>query len=154
MRVGHAFRTAAYIDNVTRHCGRCQRDRPVEEFHRRRGGLQAWCKACRREYDADYWRRTRVDRIQMRKVRRRELIEWYRSLKSAACVDCGGTFHHAAMHWDHLPGASKRREISYMVLRGFRCRTILEEMSKCELVCANCHAVRTFDRASGCSSAW
>jgi hypothetical protein len=58
------------------------------------------------------------------------------------------------MHWDHLPGSTKRREVSMMALGGFRRETILDEISKCELVCANCHAVRTFERASGCSSAW
>jgi hypothetical protein len=58
------------------------------------------------------------------------------------------------MQWDHLPGAKKDYELSNMVLRGFRRTTILEEIAKCELVCANCHAVRTFNRASGRSSAW
>ena len=33
-----------------------------------------------------------------------------------------------------------------MVLTGFRRETILDEIRKCELVCANCHAVRTFNR--------
>ena len=130
-------------------CGRCGSNRPAEKFHRRHRGLQTWCKTCRRQYDADYWRRTRSDRIQMRKVHRRELLAWYRELKSAPCVDCGNSFHHAAMHWDHLPGRSKRLEVSNMVARGFRRRTILEEIAKCELVCANCHAVRTFDRSIG-----
>ncbi len=50
------------------------------------------------------------------------------------------------MQWDHLPGMTKRREVSNMVLTGFRRETILDEIAKCELVCANCHAVRTFDR--------
>ena len=135
-------------------CGHCGTNKPLGEFHRRYDNLQAWCKTCRREYDAGYWRRTRVDRIQLRKVYRRELMAWYRSLKDAPCVDCGGTFHHAAMHWDHLPGVPKAHEVSYMVLRGFRRRTIVTEIAKCELVFANCHAVRTFRRASGCSSAW
>jgi hypothetical protein len=91
----------------------------------------------------------------MRKKHRRALLDWYRSLKvGQPCADCGASFHHAAMQWDHLTGTVKRREVSMMALRGFRRETILEEITKCELVCANCHAVRTFERASGCSSAW
>jgi hypothetical protein len=58
-------------------------------------------------------------------------------------------FHHSAMHWDHLPGSFKRREVSMRVLCGFRRETILDEIAKCELVCANCHAVRTFERGIG-----
>jgi hypothetical protein len=119
-------------------------------FHRRHGGLQTWCKDCRRSYDAEYWRRTRVERLRKRRIRRRELIAWYRKLKQdRPCADCEATFHHAAMHWDHLPGAAKCSEISNMVLRGFRREAILDEIDKCELVCANCHAVRTFNRTSG-----
>jgi hypothetical protein len=82
-------------------CGRCERVLPSEEFHRSSRGLQAWCKRCRREYDAEYWRRTRDKRLKMRKLHRRDLVEWYRQLKAGRpCADCGRVFHHAAMQWD------------------------------------------------------
>ena len=122
--------------------------KPSDEFHRFRSAHQAWCKTCRRAYDSEYWRRTRLERVRQHRKRRNELREWYRELKEGEpCTDCGGVFHHAAMQWDHLPGLTKTREVSNMVLRGFRRGTILEEIAKCELVCANCHAVRTFDRS-------
>ena len=59
-----------------------------------------------------------------------------------------GTFHPAAMHFDHRPGMTKAFDI------GFGCRRygkdrILAEIAKCDLVCANCHAVRTFERRHG-----
>jgi len=128
-------------------CSKCRVLKPVVEFHRFRSGRQAWCKHCRREYDAEYWRRTRIHRLRLRKKHRRKLVAWYRALKEGTpCSDCGGVFHHAAMQWDHLPGTTKRREVSNMVLTGFRRETILDEIAKCELVCANCHAVRTFNR--------
>ncbi len=43
--------------------------------------------------------------------------------------------------------AKKKREVSNMVLRGFRRATILEEIAKCELVCAKlpcCTDVQSF----------
>ena len=49
------------------------------------------------------------------------------------------------MQWDHLPGRSKRGDIS--ALSGVTRAEILEEIAKCELVCANCHVIRTFTRA-------
>ncbi|HEU0337027.1 MAG TPA: hypothetical protein VFR43_10755 [Gaiellaceae bacterium] len=132
---------------MEKRCNRCERDLPLDGFHRRGGIQQSWCKDCRRTYDAEYWRRTRVARIELRKERRAELAEWHRRLKDGRpCVDCGRVFHHAAMQWDHLPGFDKRREVSTLVRRGFRRDTILDEIAKCELVCANCHAVRTFER--------
>jgi len=65
------------------------------------------------------------------------------SLKDGVpCADCGETFPVYVMHWDHLPGFEKVDEVSSMV--GHRTRAaILEELKKCELVCANCHVLRT-----------
>jgi hypothetical protein len=49
------------------------------------------------------------------------------------------------MSFDHLPGTVKRLDISSLVRRGSigLART---EIAKCEVVCSNCRAVRTFDR--------
>ncbi len=69
------------------------------------------------------------------------------SLKAGMpCADCGETFPPCVMHWDHLPGYLKVDEIGSMV--GSRRRAIvLDELNKCELVCANCHVMRTVRRA-------
>jgi hypothetical protein len=50
------------------------------------------------------------------------------------------------MHWDHLPEAEKQGEVSILMKRTQSRRRVLEEIAKCELVCANCHAVRSFER--------
>jgi formate dehydrogenase assembly factor FdhD len=127
-------------------CGNCGQAKPVTEFHRRGRGLQTWCKKCRREYDARYHRATRRKRVAQKKLRHAELVAWYQALKSRVpCADCGGMFHHAAMTWDHLPGATKVADVSSLLQRHNR-KLILAEIAKCELVCANCHAVRTFQR--------
>jgi hypothetical protein len=49
------------------------------------------------------------------------------------------------MHWDHLPGTIKFGEISDK-MRQWSPKLIFEELAKCELVCANCHAIRTYRR--------
>jgi hypothetical protein len=66
--------------------------------------------------------------------------------KGVPCADCGEVFPAYVMHWDHLPGFEKVDAISVMV--GSRTRAaVLEELRKCELVCANCHVLRTIDPA-------
>jgi hypothetical protein len=52
------------------------------------------------------------------------------------------------MQWDHLPGNLKLGNIS-TDLRGRSRQEILDEIAKCELVCANCHAIRTFNALGG-----
>ncbi len=127
-------------------CGLCRVLMSFDEFHRRGGGYQTWCKSCRRRYDRAYHRRTRETRLTQKRVQHQRIVEWYRQLKSRTpCADCGRTFHHAAMSWDHLPGFEKLDDVSSLVSRHNKA-LILSEIEKCELVCANCHAVRSFER--------
>ena len=131
-------------------CSRCGERQPISSFHHSsRRGRQAWCKSCRKEYDAAYWQKTRQTRVHFRRLRQEELECWHRRIKETTpCADCRGHFHHAAMHFDHLPGEPKRLEVSTLVHRGAR-RAVMHEITKCELVCANCHAVRTYERVRG-----
>ena len=67
-----------------------------------------------------------------------------RAAKDKPCADCGHVFHHTAMDFDHRLGTTKRFDLSHT---GTRClKTIQEEIVKCDVVCANCHRVRTFER--------
>jgi hypothetical protein len=101
-------RSDVYNDNVEVKlpCRRCGALKLESEFHRSTiRGRQAWCKSCRKEYDASYWKKTRVERVQFRRLRQAELEGWHRHIKETTpCADCGGQFHHASMHWDHLRG--------------------------------------------------
>ena len=120
--------------------------KPLSEFHRRGQGFQSWCKECRKGYDRAYWETHRELGRAQKRIRRIAIRAWHRSLKEGRpCADCGGTFHPAAMTFDHRPGTEKREPVSSLA-RGFSRRTILAEIAKCDLVCANCHAVRTYNR--------
>lgn len=57
------------------------------------------------------------------------------------CYDCGGMFPLEAMDWDHTPGSKKSFNVSNYSTRTFE--AVLEEIQKCQLVCSNCHRVRT-----------
>lgn len=87
-----------------------------------------------------------------KRERKQSLIAWMREVKgSRPCADCGGFFHPAAMTFDHLPGSTKRSDVSNLLYGGYR-QVLLDEIAKCELVCANCHAVRTFNRGQATSA--
>lgn len=63
-------------------------------------------------------------------------------LKNRPCTDCSGWFHPCQMDWDHVRGKKLGSVSSF---RSSRARKkLVEEMAKCELVCANCHRLRTF----------
>lgn len=65
-------------------------------------------------------------------------------LLSHGCADCGYNKHPAALDFDHLPGTVKVRDIKSGQQLGWV--ALLEEIAKCEVVCANCHRIRTSER--------
>lgn len=74
-------------------------------------------------------------------------------LKNNPCVDCGGSFHTQVMDFDHVSG-EKTANVSGLVRRlRATLAVVLAEIAKCELVCANCHRVRTFNRRATLASA-
>ncbi len=79
----------------------------------------------------------------------RNLKELVRKLKaSKPCHDCGRKWHPCQMQFDHLVGQHKIGSISGLIKSKGR-RYVLEELPKCQLVCANCHAMRTWRRIVG-----
>jgi len=65
-------------------------------------------------------------------------------LKKRPCMDCGGVFPPECMDFDHVRG-----EKLFRISRGVLKRTEEEmqtEIAKCELVCSNCHRIRTRKR--------
>lgn len=90
--------------------------------------------------------RLREHRRLKQKARRAEIREWVRSLKEGKpCVDCGHSFHFAAMDWDHLPGYDKVGQVNRLLLT-YNKQVVLDEIAKCDLVCSNCHRVRSYER--------
>lgn len=74
--------------------------------------------------------------------RQRETREWVDSIKlGRPCADCGGSFHPCAMDFDHRDPETKAFTIACSMSRVRA--AILAEIDKCDLVCANCHRVRT-----------
>lgn len=64
-------------------------------------------------------------------------------LKDNHCVDCGND-NPIVLEFDHLH--NKQYGISTM-MSSYPWEKILVEISKCEVVCANCHKIRTATRA-------
>jgi hypothetical protein len=64
-------------------------------------------------------------------------------------MDCGGKFPPEAMDFDHVRG-SKRYNIGGNEQLNYA--TLQVEMDKCDVVCANCHRIRTRARKKGATS--
>ena len=88
-------------------------------------------------------RQSYIDGAAARKVRNRDHI---RQIKmKSTCADCG-LADWRVLEFDHLPGTVKDKGIAN-ILGGWSIARIDKEIAKCEIVCANCHRIRTLERA-------
>lgn len=65
--------------------------------------------------------------------------------QASPCVDCDEFYPYYVMQYDHI-GSDKTAGVSDLVRRLTDWKIIEKEIAKCELVCANCHAIRTWTR--------
>lgn len=61
------------------------------------------------------------------------------------CYDCGRIFPPECLDWDHLPGVEKRFTIGSQA-QNHTFEAVIDEIAKCQLVCACCHRTWTLLR--------
>jgi hypothetical protein len=83
-------------------------------------------------------------RIDGQRARWRHRADLLDQLRSVSCADCGGRFAQCAMDFDHRDPSTKIKNVTRMI-NGSIAR-MLAEAAKCDIVCANCHRLRTFER--------
>jgi transcription elongation factor Elf1 len=77
-------------------------------------------------------------------ITKKEIKQRIKELKELqGCVDCGEK-NHIVLDFDHIK--DKKYNVSRMIHDGFTWASIKKEVLKCEVVCANCHRIRTHRR--------
>ena len=98
-----------------------------------------------RPYNVAYYQRNRQLEIERVRVRQAGMVDLLRDLRRVPCSDCGGQFEPYQMDFDHRDPSIK----SFNVMTGramlMSTRRVLDEVAKCDVVCANCHRIRTRD---------
>lgn len=131
-------------------CSKCKLELPLESFNKKRDSLQPYCRDCDNRKSREYYANNRERHKSVIRERNKKYLDatraWVRQLKeSNPCVDCGISYPWYVMDFDHVRG-EKFMDISKMVATAVAKEKLLEEISKCEIVCSNCHRERTFTR--------
>lgn len=75
-----------------------------------------------------------------------ELLQFINSYKQRPCLDCEKEFPPYVLDFDHRDESTKHKAIATMVRNLCSKEKILEEIKKCDLICSNCHRIRTHNR--------
>jgi hypothetical protein len=131
-----------------RNCSKCKTPKPVGEFNFKNamlGKRHSYCKECGNDLSRSHYRsnkRQYLERNARTNARHRALI---RSAKSRPCADCGVQYPYYVMDFDHRDGATKSFILSDVPRA--TSKSLIREIEKCDVVCANCHRERTHQRA-------
>lgn len=138
-------------------CFRCNQTKPLEDFswrNKTKNTRHSWCKVCRKEYDAAQWKsgnkkKTTIEKRQTNRLKLEQyLVDYW---KTHPCVDCGET-NIIKLDFDHL--RDKKANLANMIANQCSIKTIATEIEKCEVVCKNCHAIRTATRGKSWRTNW
>jgi hypothetical protein len=84
-----------------------------------------------------------ASRRKRRNLRNKQIVI---DVKTQPCADCGNQFPPYVMDFDHV--ADKTADVSSLVYTHSSER-LFAEIQSCDVVCANCHRVRTQRRLAG-----
>jgi hypothetical protein len=113
----------------------------------RQGQRDNLCRPCRSAYGREHYEANRQRYIDQaaklkRKVLRDRTVYLIEHFETHPCVDCGEA-DPIVLEFDHI--RDKRFTIGAAIHdRGWQ--SVLDEIAKCEVVCANCHRRRTASR--------
>ena len=74
---------------------------------------------------------------------RQKVLRRYKLLKG--CVYCGYKKHFSALDFDHINRITKIKSISRLVTDTVSFKRIKDEVRKCEVLCSNCHRIKTYE---------
>jgi formate-dependent nitrite reductase cytochrome c552 subunit len=102
-----------------------------------------------RPYNVEYYRRNRELELQRVRARQAGMVDLLRDLRRVPCADCGGRFKPHQMDFDHRDPSAKAFRVTAGRVMLMSTERVLAEVAKCDIVCANCHRIRTRDTERG-----
>jgi len=125
---------------MSKKCKQCKISKPLTQFSR---SLHTTKSGEQREYWRPYCSKCYRERyMAANKKKETERRAAVNKIKDVPCADCGGKFPPCAMDFDHRDKSTKSFNVAQRI-RG-SVDTLMIEVAKCDIVCANCHRIRTF----------
>ena len=97
-----------------------------------------------RPYNVNYYRGHRREEIERVTRRQQATLAFLRDLRRVPCMDCCERFEPHQMDFDHRDPSVKSYNLTSAGAMLKRRDLLMGEVAKCDIVCANCHAARSY----------
>ena len=132
-------------------CKKCNKYKSKTCFPKNSGrgdGRGGYCKLCQRKLGMENYLKNKERYKKVARKRDIALKLFITKLKDKPCTDCKKKYPPYVMDFDHINKDNKIANVSYLKRHRVAFDKILKEVDKCELVCANCHRIRSYKRQS------
>lgn len=130
-------------------CNKCNSWKELVCFSMKKGSRHSNCKTCVAAYNKTHYKKNKDLYLTRAKTniissikRNQQFIQDYKS--KHPCADCDRKYPYYVMDFDHRDPRTKIANVSNLTRQAFSLELIQLELEKCDLVCANCHRIRTF----------
>lgn len=90
------------------------------------------------------WRKNRYNKYKNEVI---SVIQLYKA--NHPCSDCGNNYPSYVMDFDHIRHrGAKAKDVSALLRNNNKLEKVLAEVAKCDVVCSNCHRIRTHKRST------
>ena len=109
-------------------CSKCSLQKPESDFYFTNLYRRKYCKKCEHK-----------SQVANRLKKKKRAVEYL----GGRCIRCGYNECFYALEFDHVDPSTKEYEMSNMIY-GRNWALVGVELDKCQLLCANCHRIKTF----------
>lgn len=125
---------------MTKQCTKCLKIKEDSEFHKKKAGkLNSQCKSCHNEYVKQHYLKNKKYYVDKAVRWKHELKDWFKELKDQLKCEVCGEDHPGCLDFHHEDAQEKESCVCILVQRCASKDRILAEISKCKVLCANCH---------------
>ena len=128
-------------------CSNCKQYKPLNQFNKNKSrgdGLHTECKDCKKKRKDLYYKNNKEKFLGYAARKRRKIKSAINDLKNKPCLDCRQSFPSYVMQFHHRNPDEKEFDVARAVGSSLSLERILKEIEKCDLLCANCHAIRSY----------
>ncbi|HSK73383.1 MAG TPA: hypothetical protein VK892_16925 [Pyrinomonadaceae bacterium] len=135
------------MDKTHKICSKCKELKPLEDFNfrnRAQNTHHSYCRECGKLLTRNHYKNNKPQYLKRNLKAYKKRRDFVREMKSRPCSDCGIQYPFYVMDFDHRLGELKEYHLNQV--DRLTMETLKREIAKCDVVCANCHRERTFQR--------
>ncbi len=126
----------------------CKVEKPLSEYHPNKActlGVVGTCKPCSNQRVSSWYAANRSRRQDAANKRNRERKAMAVEHFGSKCLDCGNSYPQCVYEFHHLDPTQKDWNPSQSLAHSLE--RMWSELSKCVMLCSNCHKIRHFGGA-------